>query len=323
MADKLINRSNYLLVMEYLDYLRDKGRDPKSVRRYWFLLKHVLLFAMDTPFTKIHKIRPGLNTYVTGLQLSEESRKAISNHARSFLRWCKNYHEEDFATLPRVWIEDLTPVAVTGGSKVKPVTEDEILRIAQLKFDANDLALQRDQAAACLLYLSGIRGGALVSLPILAVVLRGEHPHILEYPELGVQTKNKKRAKTYLYHIPKLLQVVSKWDAFVRMSCEETSRWYMPISQHWGIQELDKERVPGGNREVTLNHRLRILWNMLSLPHKSPHKFRHGSALYGLRRCKVIEEYHFVSRNLMHHDLAVTDQIYGMCQWSGTTILKD
>jgi hypothetical protein len=49
---------------------------------------------------------------------------------------------------------------------------------------------------------------------------------------------------------------------------------------------------------------------MLSLPHKSPHKFRHGSALYGLRRCKVMEDYHLLSRNLMHHDLTITDQIY-------------
>lgn len=310
MAEKLVHRNNYLLVMEYLEHLKDKRRNPKSITRYWFLLKHLLLFAMDIPFPKIHKIKPSLNAYVNGLELSEESRKAITNHSRSFLRWCKNYHAEQFATCPQVWIEDLTPVAVTGGSKVKPVTEDEILRIARLKFDESDFALQRDQAAACLLFLSGIRGGSFVSLPVNAVVLNVERPHVLEYPELGVQTKNRKRARTYLYHIPELLQVVRKWDSFVRVNCDQSSPWYMPMSQHWGIQSLDKAQVPGGDRGVALNHRLRILWNILSLPHKSPHKFRHGSALYGLRRCKVMEDYHLVSRNLMHHDLTITDQIY-------------
>jgi integrase len=310
MAEKLVKRNNYLLVMEYLEYLKDKGRNPKSITRYWFLLKHLLLFAMDVPFPKIYRIKPGLNAYVTGLELSAESRKAITNHSRSFLRWCKNYHAEEFATLPQVWIEDLTPVAVTAGSKVKPVTEDEILRIARLKPHESDLALQRDQAAACLLFLSGIRGGSFVSLPIHAVVLNVDRPHILEYPELGVQTKNKKRAKTYLYHITELLKVVTKWDRFVRINCEETSPWYMPISQHWGMQALDNTHILGANRGVTLNHRLRILWNMLSLPHKSPHKFRHGAALYGLRRCTVMEDYHLLSRNLMHHDLTITDQLY-------------
>lgn len=310
MTEKLVNRSNYSLVMEYLDYLKDKRKDPKSIRRYWFLLKHLLLFAMGTPFDRIHKIKPGLSTHVADLDLSEESRKAITNHARCFLRWCKDYHEDQFTALPRVWIEDLTPVTVTARSTVQPVTEDEILQIAQLKIDGSDLALQRDQAAACLLYLSGIRGGSLVSLPINAVVLEAEHPHVLEYPELGVQTKNKRRTKTFLYHIPKLLQVVHRWDAIVRSSCYDTSPWYMPVLQEWGVQVLDEAQVPGKDRVVALNHRLRVLWNMLSLPHKSPHKFRHGSAVYGLRRCRVMEEYHFVSRNLMHQDITMTDQMY-------------
>lgn len=310
MREKLVNRRNYLLVMEHLDHLKEKHRDPKSITRYWFLLKHLLLFSMDVPFPRIHNIKPGFNAYAGNLALSAESRKAIVTHARSFLTWCKNYHHREFAQLPRIWIEDLTPVAVSGRSLVKPVTEEEILRLARLQIASNDLALQRDQAAACLIYLSGIRGGSLVSLPISAVVLDTQQPHILEYPELGVMTKNRKRSRTYLYHIPELLDVVARWDAIVRSSCRENAPWYMPVSQEWGMQYLDQDRLAGKYRAVALNHRFRILWDRLSLPHKSPHKFRHGSALYGLRRCRVMEEYHLISRNLMHQDLTVTDQLY-------------
>ena len=59
MAEKkrLINRSNFLLVQEYLTYLlQTKNKNPKSVERYRFWLYHLLRWAMETPLEKAHKI---------------------------------------------------------------------------------------------------------------------------------------------------------------------------------------------------------------------------------------------------------------------------
>lgn len=310
MKAKLIYRPNYLLVQAYLEYLKGKNKDPKSIARYWFLLKHLLLFAMDIPFSNLQSITPGPESYVASLELSDESKKGILVHTRKFLRWCKDYRPTQVGGLSRLWIEDLTPMAVTVKPDICAVTENEVLQIARLNVNENDLATRRDQAAACLLFLSGIRSTALVTMPIQAVVLENDHPHLLQYPDLGVRTKNRKRAKTFLYQIPDLLKVVSRWDAFARSVCVDDDLWYMPIEQHWGAQTVPQKKGIGNNRGTTLNRRLHHLWGLLAMPHKSPQKFRHGNALYGLRRCLTMEDYHFVSRNLMHTDLTVTDRVY-------------
>ncbi|HRQ23284.1 MAG TPA: hypothetical protein PLF42_07635, partial [Anaerolineales bacterium] len=44
--------------------------------------------------------------------------------------------------------------------------------------------------------------------------------------------------------------------------------------------------------------------------HKSPHKYRHGYAIYGLQHCQTMAQYHALSRNLMHANIAITDERY-------------
>ena len=44
----------------------------------------------------------------------------------------------------------------------------------------------------------------------------------------------------------------------------------------------------------------------------SPHKFRHGHAVYALKLAKNIAELKAVSQNLMHANISTTDGVYGM-----------
>jgi hypothetical protein len=55
---------------------------------------------------------------------------------------------------------------------------------------------------------------------------------------------------------------------------------------------------------------MRKLFTTANLPYKSPHKFRHGHAVYALQRAKTMADYKAVSMNLMHDDIRVTDGIY-------------
>jgi integrase len=48
------------------------------------------------------------------------------------------------------------------------------------------------------------------------------------------------------------------------------------------------------------------------LPYLSPHKFRHGHAVYALKLAKDIQTLKAVSQNLMHSNLSITDGVYGM-----------
>jgi hypothetical protein len=46
------------------------------------------------------------------------------------------------------------------------------------------------------------------------------------------------------------------------------------------------------------------------LTYHSPHKFRHGHAVYALKLAKDIAALKAVSQNLMHENLSITDGVY-------------
>jgi hypothetical protein len=48
------------------------------------------------------------------------------------------------------------------------------------------------------------------------------------------------------------------------------------------------------------------------LPYHSPHKFRHGNAVYSIKLAKDIAALKAVSQNLMHSNLSITDGVYGI-----------
>ena len=187
------------------------------------------------------------------------------------------------------------------------VSEDDVRKIISYPVVQDDLALLRDQAAAALLFLSGMRGSAFVTLPISALDL--ENLTIRQWPELGVHTKNSKKATTFLLNMPDLLEPVRRWDAVVRPVLSPTAPWYAPIKHAWGEQSLSYEE-PGKCRLSGLNKRLKLLFSLANIEFKSPHKFRHGHAVYGLLHAKTMADYKAVSMNLMHESIEITDSTY-------------
>jgi integrase len=167
--------------------------------------------------------------------------------------------------------------------------------------------LLRDQAAAALLFLSGMRGSAFVTLPISALDL--ENLTVRQWPELGVHTKNSKKATTFLLNIPDLLTPVHRWDAIVRPAMPPSAPWYTPIKHCWGEQTLSNEE-PGKCRLNALEKRLKLLFSLVKIEFKSPHKFRHGHAVFGLLHAQTMADYKAVSMTLMHDSIEITDSTY-------------
>jgi integrase len=132
-----------------------------------------------------------------------------------------------------------------------------------------------------------MRASAFVTLPIEAVDI--ERRAIRQWPELGVLTKNGKRATTYLLPVPELLSVVEAWDKYVRAQLPLSGRWYAPIQSRRGEHKLSSD-APGLRRNHALGKRLRLLYQAADLPYKSPHKFRHGHAVYGLQHAESMNE---------------------------------
>jgi integrase len=313
----MVNRSNYRWVNEHLQYLEEvKQLDRRSVGRYWSYLRHLLLWADGVLLSRIVNVRPTFPSYLKNVRaygdgdpLAPESLKKIVNTSKRFFIWAKLVYPSEFRSVTRAWIDTL--VAPRRDGPPAPdhefVTLEEAILLATLEIDEDNLALRRDRAGVSMLYLSGMRGGALASLPIEAVDVDARE--VRQWPSLGVRTKGRKSATTYLLEIPQLLTVVREWDAFVRAQLPPTAMWYTPTVSKWGQQKLSTN-APGDNRNVALAKRVRKLFAAAGLPYKSPHKFRHGHAVYGLLRARDMADYKAVSMNLMHATVDVTDGIY-------------
>ena len=312
----MVNRTNYLRVKAYLNYLSQVAQlKANSSDRYRFYLRHLLLWADEAPFSKAPGIRPTFPSHLASLRshggtdpLAPSTLKKIVNTAKRFFHWAKATYPREFRGFPNSWIDMLRPPrTVEPAPSHVFVTLDEALELAALEIDEQNLALRRDQAGSALLYVSGMRAGALGSLPLEAVDVPGRR--IEQWPSLGVRTKNGKAATTYLLEIPELLAVVEQWDVFVRECLPPEAMWYTPTISKFG-QQVPSADPPGANRSVAIAKRMRKLFAAAGLRYKSPHKFRHGHAVYALQHAQTMADYKAVSMNLMHADIRVTDSIY-------------
>jgi integrase len=236
------------------------------------------------------------------------TQKKIIEAGKRFFIWGKQNHPKEFGSLTTAWLESLRPPRVRDTSDDHEyVSLEEVLQLIAIPHGEEDLAPQRDKAAAAMLFLSGARASAFATLPIAAVDLPARI--LRQWPELGVATKNGKRATTFLLPIPELLSVIQTWDDVVRTKLSPATPWYAPVCARWGSQSLEGSE-PGKNRHQALDKRLRRLFGLANLSHKSAHKFRHGHAVYGLLKAQTMADYKAVSMNLMHHDIKITDSIY-------------
>ncbi len=286
-----------------------------SLGRYRFYLRHLLLWAGETPFRQVIKLRPTFPSYVCSLPgrngevpLAAVTQKKIIEIGKRFFTWGKQNYPKEFGSLTIAWLESLrAPRTRENNEEHEYVSLEEVLLLIAVPNDEDDLALVRDKAAAAMLFLSGARASAFTTLPVSAVDLLART--LRQWPELGVATKNGKRATTYLLPIPELLSLAQLWDDVVRSTLPKTARWYAPVSSRWGNQSLE-ESDPGKNRHQALDKRLHRLFGLAGLPYKSAHKFRHGHAVYGLLKAQTMADYKAVSMNLMHNDIKITDSIY-------------
>lgn len=312
----MIHRDNFLKAEEFFSYLAEVTQlSPASVRRYRSYLKHLLLWADEVPLAEISTIRPPFPTYLADIRLDSRAGSLapatahkIVQVCKRFLRWAKQVDGANLAGLPELWIEGLKPPRIPDPpSEHEFISLEEIRAIAALPVDPGDLILQRDRAAACLLYLSGMRAGAFVSLPLAAINL--DEGLARQWPSLGVRTKGGKSATTFLLKIPELFAPASEWDRFVRRQLPESAMWYTPTINCWGHQRLSPAPA-GASRHSALRKRMHRLFELAGLPYKSPHKFRHGHAVVALQHSATMADYKAVSMNLMHSDIRVTDGIY-------------
>lgn len=309
----MINKKNWKLTKLYLaDRLHVDQISQSSLKIEETCIRYLLIWADSTPFSKAPSIIPTFPEYMRAARLDQKDEPLSSTHvkkvlaaARRFFFWLYGQGKE-YRSLNMTWINKIKAKRLTEVHQTKEyVTIEEIQKIALAPVE--NVVERRIRAAAVFMYLSGIRIGAFVTLPIKAVDL--ENRFVYQYPNLGVHTKNNKSAKTVLYPIPELLEVVKAWDQEIRQVLPENGFWFAPLSPDTG--EIDpKNTIPNDNRVSTARRDLVEWLKKVGLPYHSPHKFRHGHVHYGQAHSKTQEDYKAVSQNVMHSTTGITDQFY-------------
>lgn len=314
----MINRNNFLDVENFLQFQQDlKQNDSSTVVGYWYRLVHLMKWADDNLFTKAATIRPAFPAYLEkvktprGERLGASGFTAICKTTRAFYLWAKSEHPGRYRGVDQNWITSIRPPRMRSEQAEIHTRElytlDEAISLATCK--VSKLCQQRTQAAAALLFLSGMRISAFTSLPISCVDLG--HMRIYQLPEKGVMTKNRKAAITTLLDIPELMGVVKAWDDLVRGKLNEDLCWYAHLNRMGDafLEEFNRDALV--HRKHGFADDLKELCALAGVEYKSAHKMRHGHAVYGLKHCETIEEFKSVSQNLMHSNMGITDGIYG------------
>lgn len=310
----MIDRENWKAVRAYLQYRREVDLISSSSQRLeesW--LRHLLEWADDVSFAQVPNIRPSFPQYIL------TARRVVYDHvsfspvyvahvircAHRFFKWLAK-HKGGYSTITMAWLSTLkVPAMVIEHADHEAVTIEEVRAIASAP--VSTMRDRRIRASAVFWFLSGIRVGAFVTLPLSAVDL--DSLTVKQWPKLGVKTKFKKHATTFLLDIPDLLEVVKEWDKVVH---EADSRfWFASVSPDTGLIDPKVETV-GNHRNIRARKDLEDWLGRVGLPYHSPHKFRHGHAVYALKNAKDIPALKAVSQNLMHSNLSITDGVYGI-----------
>jgi site-specific recombinase XerC len=305
----MINKSNWKMTRRYLDYrLQVDQVSPDSMEKEKTHLRYLLEWAQETSFSEVVTHRPTFPEFLLvhrldGHQghLSAVYIKKILSTVRMFFTWLS---DNGYKNIKQAWVKTIKVKRLSDVPKNKEiVTLEEILAIAR----AETLTREERRARASLvfLYLSGMRIGAFVSLPVRCVDISNRL--VDQFPSLGVRTKNGKHATTYLLDIPELLHVVQSWHDEVVTTPPFCSYWFSFLSS----ELLDFH--PVGKFRSNLARRSFKAWlDRVGLLYHSPHKFRHGHIHYGLMRSKNVADFKAVSMNVMHSTIEITDQFYSV-----------
>lgn len=311
----MIDRRNYLDVRAYLKYLSEiRLAQANTSRAVLSRLNHLIVWADDTPFPDFQKIKPTFQAYMEGCKkpdgslFSAQYLGSVFKYVRAFLFWAKREWPARYKYIDPSAIEAIRASRARSESSVLQKRElytlEDVRKITSLPGDT--VSDRRSIAAVAFLFLSGMRIAAFLSLPIQAVNL--SEWSVRQLPELGVKTKNSKAAITYLLNIPDLREIVAAWDQEVRSKLPPTCNWY-PVLNTWG--EITDKKREAENGRINYRKALKKICEKAGVPYLSAHKFRHGHAVYALKRSSNVEQLKAVSQNLMHSNMGITDGIYG------------
>jgi integrase len=310
----VILRQNWKDVQEHLEYRRTVQQDKRrTLQTRASALDLLLLWADDKPLTRAPELRPAYPEFLArqrrdGQALAYATQECWLSMAKVYFQWAAAAHPRRYRRVSSLWLESLRPARAKGHRVQHQAYSLEDVR-AILAVEDQGLHARRIKAATAMLFLSGARIGAFVTLPIKAVDLA--HRRLHQWTDLGVRTKFDKSATTSLMVIPDLLEEVERWDGLVRSELEPEEMWYPNITGA-RVKRLEGTTLQSPYRSRSFYAGLRRLCELAGVTYLSPHKLRHGFATHLLARAENPGDWKAISQTLMHTDLSVMDRVYGI-----------
>lgn len=314
----MIHRQNWLDVRHYLHHLdRVRQNDPETVKRARAHLRHLLEWADETPLPKSRHIDPTFPTYLTTARADGKDKRlapASIIKGLAFVRQYYSFARQEwplrYRPISESWVATLQPSREIRSSLTAQLPVEQLYTIEDVRkiaaVSTETLREERGKVAVCMLFLSGMRADALASLPVSCVHLAERS--IQQFPLLGVRTKGRKAAITYLLDISDLLDVVAAWDARVQ-ALPPSALWYSTLTTDGMSLTATTQAYVG--RNATIERDVRRICERAGIEYLSPHKLRHGHVVYALRNAQNMEDLKAISQNVMHSSVTITDGRYG------------
>jgi site-specific recombinase XerD len=305
--------------LEYCDVTKQNCRETVALRKNQ--LRYLQNWAEANLLSESPKMKISFPTYLSNLRTEASSSRLLCNtsiHAtlnacRMFFTWAKEEHTERYGNIPSTWIDSLRLPRHLKNSELVREHEyysfEDMIKIAAFK--PSSLMERRGQAAMVFMYLTGMRVGAFLTLPIECVNM--SQLKVFQVPAMGVSTKFQKAALTTFLNIPELLKVAREWDEDVRKLYPAYQTWFAPIRTKRGkygeFYYPDTKASPYRSKE--LRREMIRICEKAGVTFLSAHKLRHGHAVYGIKHAQNIKELKAISQNMMHSSITITDSIYG------------
>ena len=269
------------------------------------------MFLGSTPLKQSQEILIGYKSHLFQGQARRDGKSkplslnTISKNldtVREFLNWLR---EEKGYKFRASWIDyhfkltrsERNNLNVSKSNKGTPYyTVEEVSAIA--KTPVSTLLEERTRMSCVFLWLTGMRIGAFVTLPRLAVNLEEHTVH--QNPLHGTHTKLGKSAITSILDVPdhpELFELLRAWEEKIRDVVPPTGMWYANISPLTG--KLEPSVHVGKNRDSGFRKDLAAFLEKVGIGYKNPHMFRHGHIHFLRSRARNVGEIAAIAKNTM------------------------
>ena len=326
MNEEPINRVNWTLLNDFIDSLRKEGvYSEKTLAAMRNALMKFIVYVGMTPIAKIEKMeRESFTAFlynqkseITDTRLEFEYRRKILEYTKRFLLWLRKKKKINISDdyIDAIRIRDRR----NTNWKMEQISADaykfeDILKVADYR--PKTLNMQRAKAAMLMGFLSGLRDGALVTLPFTDVYLQSDKPYIIQMVEHGTHLKNSKNIRTALINnaeVSGMLETVREWQKIVKSQYLEQvgdipapdevnsefhpyPYWFAPFSCTTGL--IDFSQKPGISRASGYRRDLMDLCEKVGITYHRPHTLRHLHVLYLKDFARNYADLETIARNI-------------------------